>query len=87
MSAALTVGFVGRHGGGVGGLEEVAEVLPLAAARLTLGVLVSRLYLLERQRRRQHHLRLHDLRLHPPRTFEIQEPARRLRGPGSGRLR
>lgn len=63
---ALTVGAVGGKRGGVGGLEEVAEVLPLAAAGLALGVLVRRLHLLEHQRRRQQHLRPHYLRLHPP---------------------
>jgi len=61
----ITVGAVGGHGGGICGLEEVAEVLPLAPPGLALGILVRHLHLLERQRRRQHHLRPHYLRLHP----------------------
>ena len=46
-------------------MEEVAEVLPLAPPGLALGILVRRLHLLERQRRRQHHLHPHHLRLQP----------------------
>lgn len=64
----LTIGAVGGHGGGICGLEDVTEVLPLAPPGLALGVLVRRLHFLERQRRRQHHLRPHHLQLHPPIT-------------------
>jgi len=62
----LTIGAVRWHGGCVSGLEQVAQVLPLAAPGLAFGILVRCLHLLERQRRRQHHLRPHHLRLHPP---------------------
>jgi len=51
-------------------------VLPLAPPGLALGILVRHLHLLERQRRRQHHLRPHYLRLHPlilSRTGEVEQ--------------
>lgn len=86
-SEALTVGAVGGKGGGVGGLEEEAEVLPLAAAGLALGVFVGDLHLLEGKRRREHHLRLHHLRLHAPISTPRLGETEIEREPGSTRRR